>query len=437
MQLREYQIEVIEQVRQAYRDGCRSPCIVLPCGAGKSIIAAEMARRATACGNRVLYLAHRRELIDQIKKTFWAYGVNMERCTVVMVQTAVRRLGQHNPPHLIVTDENHHCLAQSYRKIYDAYPGAKCVGITATPIRLGGGGLGDVNDRLIVGVDAKWLIKNNYLAPYDYYAPTLVDTDGLHTRAGEFVKTEVAALMKTPKIYGDVVSHYQKLSHGKKAICYCASRAHSREMATEFTRAGIPAVHIDGDTPNAERSRIIDAFRTGEIQILCNVDLISEGFDVPDCNTSILVRPTQSLTLFIQQAMRCMRYMPGKRALIIDHVGNYMRFGLPDMERTWTLDPKKPTRKKSKSTVKIRQCPNCWYTHFPRESCPHCGYVYPVKSRELEQDKTAALQKVEGFRLDFETPRDCKNLFELQRYAKRHGYKPGWAWYQAKARGLI
>ena len=438
MELRAYQLDVIEKVREAYAEGYKAPCIVLPCGAGKTIITAEMAKRATKKNNRVLFLVHRRELCDQVKRTFYSWGVDMSLCTVAMVQTAVRRLGKYNPPRLIITDENHHCLAQSYRKIYDAFPCARIMGVTATPIRLGGGGLGNVNDKLIIGVDTKWLIENSYLSPYDYYAPTLANTDGLHTRAGEYVQREVLDLMERPKIYGDVVGHYIKLSQGKKAICYCASISHSKRMAEDFCNYGIPAEHIDGDTPKGKRAEIIERFRAGKTLILCNVDLISEGFDVPDCNTAILLRPTQSLTLYIQQSMRCMRYLPGKRAVIIDHVGNYARFGLPDMEREWTLEPAKKKAGKQNSIVKIRQCPRCYYTHLPAEKCPNCGYVYPIQRlNELEEERAAELKKIHGFKLDFQTPQDCHSLYELQQYAKRHQYKPGWAWYQAKARGMI
>ena len=138
-----------------------------------------------------------------------------------------------------------------------------------------------------------------------------------------------------------MVKHYKKLSDGKQAICYCSNIKQSIKMAAEFNQAGIVAKHIDGETPKAEREAAIEYFRQGKIMVLCNVDLISEGFDVPDCNTAILLRPTQSYGLFIQQSMRCMRYKEGKIAVIIDHVGNVGRFGTPDMEREWTLDPKK------------------------------------------------------------------------------------------------
>lgn len=436
--LRPYQLDLINATRQAYRDGFKSPCIVLPCGGGKSVIVAEMARQATAKGNRVLFLVHRQELCEQIRNTFRWWGVNMDFCRVGMVQTISRRVNKIHPPALIITDENHHSLARSYKKIYEAFPDAKRVGVTATPVRLNGGGLGDVNDKLIIGVSAKWLINHHYLAPYEYYAPTVADLTGIHTRHGEFVTDEVVKKLNQSAIYGDVISYYRQLAEGQQAICYCASIEHSKTMAKQFNAAGIRAAHIGGETPKQERNEIVSKFRSGIIRILCNVDLISEGFDVPDCSVSILLRPTKSLTLYIQQSMRCMRYKPGKRAVIIDHVGNYARFGLPDMDRKWDLTPKKKaSKKREQPDFKIRQCPKCFYTHEWAPVCPHCGFVYPVKEHTLEEIKNARLEKIQGIVLDYTTPNDCQTMEELRAYAKQHGYKPGWCYFQAKRRGII
>ncbi len=437
MNLRPYQIDLIEETKQAYRDGYSSPCIVLGCGGGKSCITAELAKRATAKGNRVLYIIHRQELCEQIRDTFKWWGVNMDLCRIGMVQTICRRTAKIHPPDLIITDESHHALAQSYRKIYEAFPDACRVGVTATPCRLGGGGLGDVNDKLVIGVSTKWLIENGYLAPYEYYAPTVADLTGLHVQRGEFITDEIMKALNTSAIYGDVIQYYRQLSDGKQAICYCASIEHSKNMAEQFNAAGIKAAHIDGETPKPERKQIVDDFKAGKIMILCNVDLISEGFDVPDCNTAILLRPTKSLTLYIQQSMRCMRYKPGKTAVIIDHVGNYARFGLPDMDREWDLTPKKPGKKKEESEINIRQCPHCFFTHEYAPVCPHCGYVYPIKERTLDEIKEAHLEQIKGITLNYTTPEECGTLTELQAYGKAHGYKNGWSFYQAKRRGII
>ena len=436
--LRDYQEDLIEQVREAYRRGYRSPCIVLPCGGGKSVIVAEIAKRTTYNGNNVLFLIHRRELRDQIISTFSRWGVDMSLCDVMMVQTAARRAEKLRVPSLVITDENHHCLASSYKTIYEEFPKAHFLGVTATPVRLNGDGLGDVNDVLINGVSAKWLIDNNFLAPYDYYAPSVSNLTGIKISHGEYVASDIEKLLAKSTVFGDVIGCYKKLAKGKQAICYCASIRHSEEMAAAFRKTGIEAAHIDGSTPPAEREHIIEEFRRGAIDILCNVDLISEGFDVPDCECAILLRPTKSLTLFIQQSMRCMRYKPGKRAVIIDHVGNYARFGMPDDDRKWTLDKKDRTSPKGKAEkpVNARMCPHCYAVFKSADKCPKCGFVFPKQEHQLET-ASAELQKIEGFKLDFSSPDECKSYGELVAYAKKHGYKQGWAYYQARNRGML
>lgn len=436
-QLRQYQLDILDATRKAYRDGYRHPCIVAPCGAGKTVIIAEMARSATAKGNRVLTLVHRKELYGQTWNTFYEAGVNMSLCNVMMVQTAARRLDRLPEVALIITDENHHCPAKSYRRIYNHFEGTPTVGVTATPVRLNGGGLGDVNDILVEGVDTAWLIKNGYLAPYEYYAPTLLDTSGIRIKNGEYSNTDVAKALSERKIYGDVIRHYREYAGYGKAICYCASVEWSRHMADEFTKAGIDAVHIDAATPRDEREKVIQRFRDGDIRIICNVDLVSEGFDVPDCSVSILLRPTQSLALHIQQSMRCMRYRPGKRAVILDHVGNYLRHGMPDEKREWTLETEKRAKKNAASMVHIRTCENC-YAVFPSQSriCPACGTAVAA-AREVKEEKSARLERIEGFKLDFSSPDDCNSYLELLNYARRKGYKAGWAYYQARTRGYI
>ena len=438
MPLREYQTDLIERVRDAYRKGYKAPCIVLPCGGGKSVITAEIAKQTTRKENNVLFLIHRRELRDQIIRTFSKWGVDMSLCDVMMVQTAARRADRLRPPALVITDENHHCLASSYKTIYEEFPKARFVGVTATPVRLNGDGLGDVNDVLIQGVSAKWLIENNFLAPYDYYAPSVSDLTGIKISHGEYAAGDIEKLLAKNTVFGDVIGYYKKLAAGKQAVCYCASIRHSEEMAAAFRKAGIEAAHIDGTTPLAERQKIIDNFRRGALDILCNVDLISEGFDIPDCECAILLRPTKSLTLYIQQSMRCMRYKPGKRAVIIDHVGNYARFGMPDDDRSWTLDKKdnKQHKHEAENPVNAKMCPHCFAVFPPLPKCPYCGFVFPKAEKELDT-ANAELEKIEGFKLDFSTPDECKSYSELLAFARKRNYKPGWAYYQAKQRGMI
>lgn len=332
--LRDYQIQIIKDVYKSWMRGRKRPCIVAPCGSGKTIIAAELAKLTADLGDRVLFVVHRKEICDQTIKKFREHGVNMELCAVGMVNTLAQRKLLN--PKLIIMDENHHVYAASYIKIIELYPKARVVGLTATPTRFDGSGLGRINDDLIFGPSVSELISMGHLAPFKYYSHISADTSKLQIRKGEFVVSKGDAFMEQDFIYGDAVENYKKYGL-RKAIVYCSSIKNSLATADAFKAASIAAVHADGKTSKRERDNIMEDFRTGRIKVLCNVDLVSEGFDVPDCDSVILMRPTMSLTLHIQQSMRCMRYMPGKTAIIVDMVGNYKLHGLPDRTHPWGL----------------------------------------------------------------------------------------------------
>ena len=465
MILRPYQERYISKVREAFLQGFRAPCVVAPCGAGKSVIIGTIVKRTARRGNEVLFFVHRKELCDQIQETFEALEVPPEAYNIGMVQTVSRRLESAARPGLIITDENHHGLAASYRKIYDHFQDVPRLGFTATPIRLNGSGLGDVNDLLIEEVTARWLIDHEYLAPYKYYAPKLINEEHLKlSRIKDFSSRSIdEAIKENRTIYGDAIRHYLKLAAGQQAICYCHSVEASLEAAREFRDHDITAVHLDAKTPPHERTKIINDFRAGNIQVLTNVDLIGEGFDVPDCSAVILLRPTQSLSLYIQQSMRGMRYKPGKTSIIIDHVGNVHRHGLPDQERAWSL---KPIRASSAS-ITIRTCSSCFSVFAANmRACPMCGYMQPVneRPRELEADLEATLEEIteekkycsacgmehdknfllcphnkEGSKIiiDYREPQEARDMNDLRQIAENRKYKAGWIYHQAKLRGWI
>ncbi|EAE4045122.1 DEAD/DEAH box helicase [Listeria monocytogenes] len=415
-------------------------CCSLRLGAGKSVILSEIIRMTTHNKNNVLFLVHRKELIDQIRNTLTMNDVDMNFVNLGMVQTVVRRLEKTSEPALIIIDESHHVLANSYKKIINHFSNAKVVGFTATPVRINGGGLGDINDMLIEKVNVKWLIENQFLAPYKYFAPEIVQTETLDIkRTGEFDMTGLDDQFNKRMIWGDVIKHYQKLANGEQAILYASSLYQSEKMAMSFASVDITSAHIDGETPKSIRDDVIKRFREGKIKVLCNLDLIGEGFDVPDCSTVIMLRPTQSLSLYIQQSMRGMRYRPEKTSIIIDHVGNVSRFGLPDMERTWTLEPKKGSNsKKAEAPVKI--CPDCFMTVLSsNKQCEHCGHEFKVEAKPIQIDDAVELQEVTEavFKVNYSSPSECTNMKELYEYAKEHNYKRGWAFHQGKARGFI
>ena len=431
MELRPYQADLIRDIRGELKKGHKSVVAVLGCGGGKSVIQAAIAKSATDKGNTVLFLVHRRELCTQIADTFVHCGVDLNLCLIQMVQTASRRLGRSAwTPSLIITDECHHALSASYVKIYDYYKDALRLGFTATPVRLGQGGLGAVFSSMVTGVTTKWLIENHYLAPYEYYSVKLVETDKLKTRAGEYVSADVQELMAQRYIYGEAIKTWQKLAEGKKTIVYCAGISSSKETTDRFTDIGVKAAHLDATTPEGERRRTIEDFRAGRITVLCNVDLFGEGFDVPDCECVILLRPTMSLTLHIQQSMRSMRYKEGKTALIIDHVGNVYRHGLPDDEREWTLEAKK---KNAQSNIKVKQCPVCFaiLNNFTKE-CHICGYTFPKEETETESPKEieTELKRITAedlAHLPYNDYKKCTTFEEIERFRKAKKYKFMWS----------
>ncbi|MBQ1239389.1 MAG: DEAD/DEAH box helicase family protein, partial [Ruminococcus sp.] len=239
MALRDYQNDLLQKLFKAYADGYTAPCVVLPCGGGKSVITAEIAKRFTDDCKTVLFLVHRRELVEQIYYTFIGWGVDMSLCKIKMVQTAARRLKTMERPDLIITDENHHSLAKTYKKIYDHFSDVKRVGVTATPERIGGVGLADVNDILIEGVTAKWLIANGYLSPYDYYAPA-VALPKFHVRRGDYDQRELNAFFQenVKTIYGDTLKQYRRLADGRQAICYLPGVEVSEAVAERFRESG-------------------------------------------------------------------------------------------------------------------------------------------------------------------------------------------------------
>lgn len=432
MKLRPYQQELYDNVRNEIIKGHKSVVAVLGCGGGKSVIQAAIAKSATSKGNKVLFLVHRRELCQQIADTFVRCGVDLNLCYIEMVQTVSRRINKTVwKPHLIITDECHHSLSKTYKKIYEHYSDAIRVGFTATPTRLGEGGLGEIYTSMVEGVSTEWLIKNGYLAPYEYYSVKLVETDGLRTRAGEFIASDVNELMNKNFIYGEALEHWRKLANGKKTIIYCSSIDASLKTVDEFRNHGINAAHLDGTTPDQIRRQTIKDFRDGKITVLSNVDLFGEGFDVPDCECVILLRPTMSLTLHIQQSMRSMRYKQNKTAIIIDHVGNVYRHGLPDDERVWSLAAKK---KKEKTEIKIKQCPMCFaVVPASHKNCDICGHEFVITKQEREEAerKQAELERISRQDMLKNKPytyiKELKTWSEIEEFRKAKGYKFGWS----------
>lgn len=441
MELRDYQRDLYTKTQDAFRRGAKRVLVCVGCGAGKSYIFAEMARQAKG---DVLVLTHRRELLEQTGRLFRELGISAR---IEMILTEANRLGQYPKPSLIITDEAHLSRSSSWMKVLDYYD-TYTVGFTATPIRLDGKPLGDIYDTLVTGVSVRWLIENHRLAPYEYYAPTAVETDDLKVQCGDYIIKDLESLMIDRAIYSDVLKSWERIAKGSKTIAYCVSVKHAKETAELFSAAGYPAVEIDGGTPPKRRADIMQDFRDGKIAMLCNVGIISEGVSIDDVTCCLLLRPTESHALFWQQGMRAMRYQPGKVAKIIDCVGNYTRNPLFDADVEWSLTEsvKKKPKLNEEGDFFIRSCPKCFMVFKTAPVCPYCGTEYPLHPREIEAHENIELARItaaeaeEAERKRKEARRQqgrAQTFPELLEIGKARGYKnpAAWARFVMKGRG--
>ena len=396
--LRDYQGTLVERTRANFIVGKRSQLLVLPTGGGKTVCFSYMSGAARSKGLTVWILAHRVELLEQISKTLRDFGIShgmiapgyigdrRQQVQVASVFTLARRLDRYEPPDLIIVDEAHHAIGKStWGTVIKAFPKAKLLGVTATPIRLSGEGLGDLFECMVQGPTVAELIQRKALSPYRLFAPAGVDLSGVHSKMGDFVRGELAQAMNKPSITGDAVSHYQKLARGKRAVAFCVSVEHAEHVAAQFREAGVPAASIDGGMDKVLRQQVLKSFTAGDLRVLTSCDLISEGFDVPAIEVAILLRPTQSLGLYLQQVGRALRTFPGKaEAIILDHAGNVNRHGLPDDDRVWTLEGKLKKRSSKPSEVPVKTCPKCFATVASAATHCLCGHEFEVKAREIE-----------------------------------------------------
>lgn len=427
------------------RSGKKKPLVVLPTGAGKTVCFAWMAEASQKNNKTVWFLVHRSELLKQTEETFERFGIKMERIYIGMVGQVANNANKFPPPDVIIFDEGHHAAANTWKKITERYPQAWVIGLTATPSRLDGKPLGKIYDDLIVGISTADLIKQGHLSGFKMFTVQGADLRQLRTKRGEFDMQDASDQLMRRAVYGDVIDTYKEHAYGLQAICFCTTIAHSEAMADEFTRAGIDAVHFDGNTPKKQREEIVRRFKNNEIQILCNVDLIGEGFDMPACDCVIQLRPTQSLTIYLQQTGRALRPRDGKVAVILDHVGNLERHGWPQEERQWSLKDKvkKNDACLPNGMLKIRHCENCFGVYDARfNCCPICGTEYIPTRQEIENVKEVNLKQAmyEREQMEFEylnsqkAINEARNINDFLRIAKARNYKAGWAYYQLKLR---
>ena len=339
IKLREDQMMLVERVLQNIKE---DNLVVSPSGSGKSYILAYLEKLLTEQGYLVYVYAPTIEVREQLDELMKGNGSNNK------TRGVIEDINSNNDaPDYLLIDEAHHSEADTYQLLFEKYPKAVKIGFSATPERLDGKGLDNSYQNIIIGKSVRELIDNHILSDYKYYAPRT--TEGFqYSISPKYLKVHGETFFKAvkkdssyqKKIYADVLKTWLEKGENKQTILFAPSIAMSKAFAKEFKQNGIQAEHIDGLMKKADRKTTLEAFRKGEIRVICNVDLISEGFDMSDADCVILTRPTESLAMFMQQAFRAMRYREGKTAIILDHANNIALHGEIDQVFEWKLEGK-------------------------------------------------------------------------------------------------
>jgi DNA repair protein RadD len=464
--LRPYQLKLVLEVARLMRLGYRRILIQLPTGGGKTKMAAALMGCTADLGLNSEFIVHRKELITQTSRSFTDEGLShgfiaskrpmdLTHSTILAgVQTLVNRLDGLLPPDVAIVDECHHATSETWARVMAYYGDAFIIGLTATPRRLDGRGLDEQFDIMIRGPSIAWLIENRYLSPYEYYAPSIPDMTDVPVTAGEFQRAATAEIMGSTKVIGNVVEHYLRLAPGEQGIVFAPNRECSRKYADAFKAHGIPAMHVDGDTPDDERDWFDDAFRAGDVRLGINVDLFGEGYDVPNISYLGDAAPSMSEIKVAQRRGRPLRMSPGKtRAIMCDHAGNAIPtdlggrgHGLPDDEVEYSLAGRPKRGKGTPSDADpVTQCKKCYRMYKSvQRVCPGCGETPPVQARAIKEEdgkltklEREALQKAATERRKAEE-KECRTFAEFLSLGKARGHKQvrGWAKIQCRLRRI-
>ena len=435
MELRQYQKEAISKIITHFHNGIRSVLYQLPTGGGKTVVFSSIIQQAVDQNQRVCVLVHRVELLNQAQKTLYGLGISSGRIKgkdrydqrylvhVASVQTLSKNKGAYAPDlfDLLVIDEAHHAVAGSWDRVIKRFCTAKVLGVTATPCRLDGKGLGNAFQVLIQGPEIVSLQNDGFLAPAKVYAPPpSVDLQRLKSRMGDFQLEDASSQLSAVHVIGDVISHYQKHLKGGTAIAFCCSVAHAESVAAAFNQSGISAASIDGSMSEDKRASLLEQLSIGSLKVLTSCALIGEGVDVPSVGGCILLRPTKSLALHLQMIGRCLRPDGGRPAVILDHVGNYLRLGHHLQKRCWSLSDgvsfAKP--KNGEHPISSWLCQACdFLAPKDAEACPECGSLRPVFQTQIVtiDEDLVAIGKQDGPQPE----RDPKIQKELAKWLSR------------------
>ena len=395
--LRPYQQTIVQSVNKAFSNAPKV-LLQLPTGGGKTVIFCEIVKQYLAENKKAIIVVHRKELLDQasialsrlqIQHSLIAPGERVDPSHTVIVASvqSLNRRTLNFQPDILIIDEGHHAAGNNnWTKAIKKWPKAKTLGVTATPCRLDGKPLGNLFNILVSGPPTAELISQNYLAPVRVFSPQAsVTAEGVGTRIGEYIQSQLAERFDTPEVAEEAVLNFQRICPEAKAIVFCCSVSHAEHTAQAFQNAGFSSACLHGKLSKVERESILQQFQKGTIQIVTSRDLISEGTDIPDAQAAILLRPTQSESLYLQQVGRVLRTSPNKRfAVIIDLAGNTWKHGLPDEHREWSI-----TRGLAKTkTIQLSRCLDCdAVISKTQEFCGHCGTKNPDWQKPQENSK--------------------------------------------------
>jgi superfamily II DNA or RNA helicase len=450
--LRPRQTQAVEDLRFAYASGARAPILVAPTGFGKTHVSAEIVRLTISRGRSVWFLAYLREILDDTADRLQQAGIPFgqiranrssdysQLVQVVGVQTAVRRPRLPRPD-LIIIDECHLAVAESYRKVIAAAGHPKLLGLTGTPQRLDGRGLSEVFDYIVETCSTAELIDEGLLAPIRLFRPPSPDLSGISRRGGDYDQGQAGLVLAKPAVVGDALSHWRKLCHRRRGVAFCTTVAHAHAVAEQWQRAGYRAMAVSGGSDDAERREAVAGLRAGRLDLVACAQLWIAGVDVPEIDAVVWLRPTASLTAWMQGNGRGLRIAPGKRDLIVvDHVGNSdpLRLGSPLIPHEWSLEGK-AKRKEGERALSVKICPSCFASMESRRGeCPECGHVFTPERRQLEH-VDGELEEVDASELRREAKREqaqAHTVEDLIQIGKRRGMKNprGWARHVMAAR---